>query len=184
MKKVKTVIFVFVCVILCFVLQSTILSRLSFGGVQANLMIIETAAFAFCLGDVGGLFVGFFSGLLCDIFFGPLIGFYALVYAFIGFMAGKFKRLLYAESLTFPIALVGGCDVVYTFLSFVFLFMMRNRMILPDFFISCMLPELLYTLVLSVFVYPAIVKLYELVTRPPRKRQSKRRPGQGFTTIR
>ena len=52
MKKVKTVIFVFVCVILCFVLQSTILSRLSFGGVQANLMIIETAAFAFCLGEL------------------------------------------------------------------------------------------------------------------------------------
>ena len=84
MKKVKTVIFVFVCVILCFVLQSTILSRLSFGGVQANLMIIETAAFAFCLGDVGGLFVGFFSGLLCDIFFGPLIVQHLLCQSFVG----------------------------------------------------------------------------------------------------
>lgn len=178
MKNLKTFLFAFVCVIVCFVLQSTLLTRLTLGGVQANLMIIETAAFAFCLGDVGGLFVGFFSGLLCDIFFGPLIGFYALIYAFIGFLAGKFKRLLYAEDLAFPLALVGGCDLMYSFLSFVFLFMMRNRMILPDFFLQCMLPELIYTLVLSIPCYPAITKLYGLVTKPRRKHRKTTHSGQ------
>ena len=52
-----------------FVLQTTFFQALSFGGIVPNLMIVLTASYGFMRGKKAGLLTGFFSGLLCDIFF-------------------------------------------------------------------------------------------------------------------
>ena len=61
-------------IILCFVLQSTVFRSLAFAGIVPNLLIILTASFGFMRGENEGLLIGFFSGLLCDIFFGDVLG--------------------------------------------------------------------------------------------------------------
>ena len=73
-------IFIAVTIIICFLLQSTVFQRLSFVSISPNLLIVVTAAFGFMRGRKEGLFVGFFCGLLMDVFFGPVLGIYALLY--------------------------------------------------------------------------------------------------------
>ena len=38
--------------------------------------------------------VGFFSGLMIDLFYGSLFGFYALLYMYIGYLNGVFLQSL------------------------------------------------------------------------------------------
>ncbi len=78
----KIVVSVFI--IACFVLQCSVFGSLAFAGIIPNLMIILTSSFGFMRGEEEGLVIGFFSGLLTDVFFGSFLGFYALVLMYIG----------------------------------------------------------------------------------------------------
>ena len=100
-----------VMVLVCFILQSTVFKTLSFGGVSPNLLIIVTAAFGFMYGSKCGLLVGFFSGLLYDIFYGDVLCFFALIYMYIGFINGLFKQIFYKEDIKLPILLILTSDL-------------------------------------------------------------------------
>ena len=79
---------------------------LDFGGIVPNLMIVLTASFGFMRGEKTGLLIGFFCGLLVDIFFASVIGFYALLYMYIGYMNGKFAQIFYPQDIKLPVALI------------------------------------------------------------------------------
>ena len=81
MKKFRTVLLVFAIILFCFVIQTSILPMVLTQDITPNLMIIVAAAYGFMFGDRKGMVIGMVCGLLCDIYFGPLIGFEAGVYA-------------------------------------------------------------------------------------------------------
>ena len=66
-------------ILVTFILQSTVFQSLAIASIAPNLLLILTVSFGFMRGKKEGLFVGFFCGLLIDIFYGNLIGFYALI---------------------------------------------------------------------------------------------------------
>ena len=114
-------------VIFCFVLQSTVFKKLAFGGIVPNLMIVITASYGFMRGEKAGLLVGFFCGILTDIFFGGLLGLYAMIYMYIGYLNGKFNRVFYPEDIKLPIALIVGSDFLYNILIYFFTFFLKGR---------------------------------------------------------
>ena len=71
---------VFLIIAVCYLLQSTVFQALSFASISPNLMIVVVSAFGFMRGKKEGLWIGFFTGLLLDIFTGSILGFYALLY--------------------------------------------------------------------------------------------------------
>lgn len=146
-----------------FLLQTTVFKGLSFAGIVPNLLIIIIASFGFMRGEKAGIWIGFFSGLLCDVFFGEVIGFYALIYMCIGFVNGKFNRIFYPEDIKLPIALIVVSDLSYGVLCYILLFLLRGRFHFPYYFTSVILPEALYTIVVTVFVYPVILKINQLL---------------------
>ena len=107
MKNKILAIFV---VIFSFILQSTVCRYIAFGNVGPNLLIITTATFGFMMGQKAGITVGFFTGLLVDIFSGGILGFHALLYMYIGYFNGFFKRLFFKDDLMLQILLVGCSD--------------------------------------------------------------------------
>ena len=64
-----------ITIIVCFLLQTTLFQSLSVASISPNLLIVVTAAFGFMRGRKEGMFVGFFCGLLMDLFFGILCDF-------------------------------------------------------------------------------------------------------------
>lgn len=148
-------------ILVCFVLQSSVFMWLSFAGIIPNLMIILTSAFGFMRGEKEGLLIGFFCGLLSDVFFGEFLGFYALVLMYIGFVNGKFSRIFYPEDIKLPIALIIISDISYGLLCYILLFLLRGRLNLPYYFTRIILPEALYTIVITMFFYPMILKVNE-----------------------
>ncbi len=160
MKKLRTVLIVFAVIVACFVLQTAVLPAVTVQGITPNLMIALTASYGFMFGDRKGMCIGLFCGLLCDICFGPLIGFQAGIYAVIGFLSGKFQKILYVEDLIFPLSLIAVCDFAAGFAVYFFLFLMRNRLFFKIFFEKRMLPELVYTVLASVLLYPILRVLF------------------------
>ena len=153
----KRKIVVSLLIFVCFLLQSTLFHSLSFGGIVPNLMIILTASFGFMRGEKSGLLIGFFSGLFIDIFFGEVLGFYALVYMYIGYTNGKFNRIFYPEDGKLPMALIIVSDLFYGLICYVLLFLMRTRFNIGYYFLHIILPEIVYTTFITIILYPIIL---------------------------
>ena len=99
-----------ITIIVCFLLQCTVFKALAIASISPNLLIVVVASFGFMRGKKEGLFVGFFSGLLLDVMFGSVIGFYALIYMYIGYMNGFFKRIFFPDEVKLPLALIAVSD--------------------------------------------------------------------------
>ncbi len=145
----------------CFLLQCTLFKRLSFGGISPNLLIITTTSIGFMRGEKPGLLAGFVSGLFVDIFFGDVIGLYAMLYMYIGFLNGKFSKIFYPEDLKLPLALITLSDLSFGMVCYIVLFLLRGRLNFPYFFFRIILPETVYTLVMGIVLYPILLTLYK-----------------------
>ncbi len=148
-----------ILIILCFLLQSTVFRGLAFAGIVPNLLIILTASFGFMRGENEGLLIGFFAGLLCDIFFGDVLGFYALIMMYIGFLNGKFNRIFYPEDIKLPLVLIIISDLSYSMTCYVLLFLLQGKFNFPFYFLNVILPEAVYTILVSCVLYPVILKI-------------------------
>lgn len=144
-------------IIICFLLQSTVFNSLSFGGIIPNLMIVVTASYGFMRGRKSGLLVGFFSGLLMDIFFGDILGFYALIYMYIGYLNGIFRKMFYPEDIKLPIALIVGSDFLCNFVIYVLTFFLRGRFQFSYYFLNIIVPEMVYTIIVTCVLYPLLL---------------------------
>lgn len=140
-----------------FILQSTVFRSLSLAGIVPNLLIILTSSFGFMRGEKEGMWIGFVSGLLCDIFFGQFLGFHALVYMYIGFLNGKFNRIFYPEDIKLPIALIIISDLSYGFVYYVLMFLLKGKFSFGFYFKNIIFPEAIYTILVTVAFYPLIL---------------------------
>ena len=142
---------------ICFLLQCTFFRALDFGGIVPNLLIILTSSFGFMRGEKTGLGIGFICGILSDIFFGAVLGFYALILMYIGYMNGKFSRVFYPDDIKLPAALIIASDFFYGLICYVLMFLMRGRLQFSYYFMEVILPEIIYTAVVTMILYPVIL---------------------------
>ena len=112
----KNRIILFITIIVCFLLQCTVMDRISIGSITPNLLLILCVSMGLMRGRKVGLWTGFFSGLFVDLFYGSLFGFYALIYMYIGFISGYAFRSFYDDDLKVPLFLVAGTDLLYIWL--------------------------------------------------------------------
>ncbi|MDR2547704.1 MAG: rod shape-determining protein MreD [Lachnospiraceae bacterium] len=148
-----------VLIIFCFILQATVFRSFSFAGIVPNLLIIVTASLGFMRGARTGLAVGFLCGLLMDIFFGDVIGFHALLYMYIGFINGLLTGFFFPERIKQPLFMITLSNIFYGMLSYLILFMMRGRFNFNFYLINVILPEVVYTVLAALILYPLILWL-------------------------
>ena len=144
-------------VIICFILQSTVFPSLAFGGIIPNLMIVVTASYGFMRGRKSGLLVGFFSGLIIDIFSSSVLGFYALIYMYIGYLNGIFRKMFFPEDIKLPIALIVGSDFLYNMTIYVVSFFLKGRFQFSYYFLHIIMPEMVYTIIVTCVLYPLLL---------------------------
>ena len=150
---------VFLIIVVCYLLQSSVFQTISFASITPNLMIVIVSAFGFMRGKKEGLWIGFFCGLILDIFTGSVIGFYALLYMFIGYVNGFFRKLFYPEDIKLPMLLIAGSDVVCSLIIYFFMFLFRGKFQFGYYLWNIILPELVYTMVVTIFLYFIILKI-------------------------
>ena len=164
---------VFLIITVCFLLQSTLFQMLSIASISPNLLIVVTSSFGFMRGRKEGMWIGFFSGLILDIFFGSVIGFYALIYAYIGYVNGFFRKRFFPDDIKLPLILIAASDFSYNILVYLFLFFLRGRFHIDYYLLNIMLPELVYTILVTIVLYFIILKINKKLEKIEKRRASK-----------
>lgn len=153
----KRVIVSILFILACFLLQCTVFKTLALANISPNLLIVLTSSVGFMRGKKEGMLVGFFSGLLVDICYGQLLGFYALIYLTIGYLNGFFQTIFYDVDLKLPMFLITISDFVYGIIVFIFRFALRNRTDFGYYLVHIIVPEVVYTVVITIVLYRLIL---------------------------
>ena len=165
MKGIRRKAVIALLIIICFILQCTVFQALSLAGISPNLLLIVTTSLGFMRGEKEGMAVGFFCGLLADIFFGSLFGFYALLYMFLGYGSGLFHMMFYDEDIKLPMIWIALSELVYGLSVYFFMFLLRSRFDFGFYFAHIILPELVYTVVVTLVMYRLIRRLNRMLER-------------------
>ncbi|GFI27945.1 cell shape-determining protein MreC [Lachnospiraceae bacterium] len=170
MKRKITVVLI---VIVCFLLQSTLFKALSIASISPNLLIIVTSSFGFMRGKKEGLMTGFFSGLCIDIFYGGTLGFYAMIYMYLGYVNGMFRKIFFPEDIKLPMILITASDFVCNLLVYLFQFLFRRKFAFPYYLTHIIIPELIYTILITVFLYFILLKINQKLEMSEKRSMSK-----------
>lgn len=155
----KRCITIGIIITICFLCQSTVFHFFELSGVVPNLLLIVTMSFGLMRGRREGLLVGFFSGILIDIFFGSVLGPYAFIYMTLGYVNGFFHRIYYVEDVLLPMAMITFNDLLYNLIVYVAFFLLRNKLHFLTYFRNVILPEMIYTILITLFFYKFLVRI-------------------------
>lgn len=172
----KRYLSMFVMIIVCFLLQTTIFPHLQLLHTMPNLLVVLSATSGFMYGRKFGMFTGFFCGLLSDCIYGNVIGISIIIFVAIGYINGMANKLYFKDDLSIPITAIALSDLMYGILYFVCFFLLRGRFTVFQYFAGVMVPEAVYTVVLGIVIYKLIYWLEEKLYPPeevPLKQENK-----------
>lgn len=161
----RRIIIQLLIILICFLLQTSLFRYLDLADIVPNLLLIPTMSFGMMRGRKEGMLVGFFSGLLLDFFYGTVIGPYALLYMYLGYINGFFHRVYYMEDILLPMLMAGANDLVYNIAVYVVAYLLRNRLDIGFYFLHVILPEMVYTMIMTLVIYKPLVRINRWLKR-------------------
>lgn len=113
--------------VLCYSLQTSLLTFINFDGFSANLMLLLTVSIAFLRGHEKGVFFGFMAGLLQDSTTGSYFGLATFSYMTIGFIFGKFSVNLFRDESLLPVISSIPALAIHFAITIAFLFLLDKQ---------------------------------------------------------
>lgn len=149
-------------------LSATLFQNLRIGNIAPNFMIMIIVSFALLRGSKEGALVGVIAGLLNDISFGLTLGPTIISYAMIGYACGKFNKNFYRENFIIPFICTLFSSLFYSCAN-IFSFILRGKLSFVYFFKAIVIPELIYTITISLIVYQIAYLINEKIEISERK---------------
>lgn len=151
----------FILLIISYVLQTTALPVIDIAGITPNLILIIISFSGYINGRTAGIFTGFFAGLLIDLQFGNIIGLYALIYMSIAYLCGLCHKIYFRDDSTLPIIIICISEFLYGTMEYIFNFAFRNKLDFGFYLKRIIMPEMIYTVLLSILLYKLILFLFK-----------------------
>ena len=151
--------------IICFLLQTSLFSYFRISGVVPDCLLILVITVAYTKGQIPAIVTGFCAGLLLDLCFSETVGFCAILYMVVAFLAGYANKIYYERDYFVPGALLAAGELLYSFLYYMLFFLLRGRLELHTYFIFTILPRVLYTVLAALALYPAFHGLHRLLLK-------------------
>ena len=137
-----------VLVFICFILQTSVFELIKLAGITPNILLILISSVAVMRGQKPGMIVGFFSGLLMDIFYGSTIGGFAFLY-----------RIYYSDDNILPLVLIGVNDLIYGFIMYILCGLLQNHLRIIYYLKNIILPEMVYTVAVGLVCYQILLRI-------------------------
>ena len=158
-----------ILITLCAILQGVVFNIFSIASIKPNLLIIITVSFGLMRGRMSGLLTGFFCGLMMDVLFPGNIGFQSLIYMWIGYLSGYCYRIFYDDDIKTPLMLTAAAELAYGLYNWAFTFLLRGKINVPFYLTRIIIPEMLYTIILLIFLYNLLYKLNKLISKADKR---------------
>ena len=172
-KKIKRIIITAVLILAAYLIQCTVLPFLEIAGIKPNLLIIVTSSIGFMGGSREGMYTGIADGLLTDIQYGDMIGFYAMIYLLIGFINGLFRQVYFDEDIKLPLFLITISEFLYGIVIYFLMFLLRSDFDFLYYLNRIIVPELIYTIVITLGFYPLILFINQKLEAEEKRSASK-----------
>jgi len=157
--KLKRMMITALLILGCYILQSSIFSRLTIAGIQPNIILMLVCVIGITRGSKEGMFVGFVCGLLMDVQFRSLIGITALILMVLGYINGFLKQYFHESDLRMPILAIAGSNLLFGLMMYFVHFFLRFRFNILFYLNYVIIPEIIYTLLVSVLLYPLVTMI-------------------------
>ncbi len=161
-------IFIFFIILL----QTTLAEYIKIYDVKPNLVLIFVVAVALLRGNVEGGFIGFITGMILDMLFGRVLGFFALLGLYLGLAIGSVNKRLYRENFLVVIFFTFVSSVVYEAAVYFLNAFMRGNVELLFPLLNTILPEAVYNSAVSIIIYAIVIKMnrkFEEIGKAARK---------------
>ena len=159
--KILRVVLCIVLAVSCFMLQSNFTRIIPILTAAPNLLLIVT----FSVGFLKGRMWGMLTGLGC----GGVLGYYTLIFIYIGYFNGIFTRVLAHDMVVMPVLLCSANELIYSIYIYVFSFLLFGRVNIADYIKNLALPELLMTAIATIIVYGVIMTVDRHLTEAEKK---------------
>lgn len=142
-----------VVIFIAFIFQTSIFPLMPFFKSTPNFLLIIVFTYGLLYGETVGVFTGIFCGLLFDMYFDEPFGVYILIYASLGYLNGALNRSFYGDSISFPMILSIINSFVFNIYIYIVHFFVRGRFNILYCFFNVMMPNILFTLIATIFIY-------------------------------
>ncbi len=144
-------------IFICLIFQYTVMPAIAIASVAPNLMLCFVVSFGLMRGNREGMIIGLIAGLLTDSMFMILgyyiIGYRALLYMLIGYLCGYCYRIFYDDDVKMPVLLTASADFAYGIIVYISQFLLRGRVNFFYYLKRFILPEMIYTVLLTLILY-------------------------------
>lgn len=143
----------FLLILINYVLQSTVFGAVAILGVKPDTALILIVSYGILRGDVEGAVFGFCAGLLHDISGGYVIGLYAMLGMWIGYISGKPFKDFFHDNYFLPFFVVVIAAIFHEFLFYCCGILFTGKADLFYYARAVILPKTIYTASLAIPFY-------------------------------
>ncbi|ONI43301.1 rod shape-determining protein MreD [Candidatus Epulonipiscioides gigas] len=136
-------------------LQNTLMEFIRIGGISPNFLTMLVVAFSLLRGKKEGTIIGLLGGLLYDLSYSHIFGIYSIGYMIVGFCCGKLHYFCYRETRILPLTCTCFASLFINTITILRFILIGNLNFLYFYFCK-VLPELIYTAVLTLIIYRCI----------------------------
>ena len=158
MKKVSIAIGLILSFLIVYLLQSNFFSWFNLAGVRPNLFVILVLSIGLFTGRGFGSAFGILFGLSLDFFIGKSIGISAIMLGIIGFLGGYLSKNFSKDSRITMMIMILFATLIYEIGTYMFNYFINSVNIELFYFVKVLLIELVFNLLITIIIYPLIIK--------------------------
>ncbi len=128
-----------------------------------NTMLVIVLSYSIARNDIEGAIFGFVNGLIYDILFGRVIGFYALLCLVTAYLSAKPFKELSPNNFLIATAMIFNMSIFYNFMFYFFGYLFQGRVAIGSYFFNIILPESILNGLISFAIYPLIFHINRLL---------------------
>jgi rod shape-determining protein MreD len=92
---------------------------------------------------------------------------------YIGYLNGGFSKIFFPEDVKLPMIMIIVSDFIYGFCIYVILFLLRGKTDFSFYLKQVIIPEGIYTIVVTILLYPLILKINKLLEKDEMRKARK-----------
>jgi len=142
------------------IVQSAIFPFIEIYGVKPDTLLILVVSFALLSGNPLSAMTGLIGGILQDILYGHVLGFLGIKYMIIGYIAGLLYKRISRGMVAISVIVSVLASILRGFVLLIYLFLTNAEVPLVYSIFNVLLPEVVYTMILTPLVFYGMIKLY------------------------
>ncbi len=126
--------------------------------IAPHFVLIFVFFIAFTLGQSYGIWIGFFSGFLCDTFDAAHFGLHMALFVSVGFIIGSLKPKFYRDNLMLSVSILSITVFLYEIIYMLALWQFSTGIFFLNIF-RYAIPGVLYSCILSILLFPLLKRI-------------------------